>query len=185
MSFNVLTELRDIEFEDKPGKEPNISFWKSGKECFQPLSEYVYANGNIVSRTDFRDHPAGGWTAAPGWKGKEYCHQDIIGSTMMLTDHKGKVRETYSYDAFGTAYEGQFQRVNEYGYNGKRLDPAAGLYDYGFRDYKPMLGRFTTLDPIRDSHNWYVYVNNDPVNFIDLWGLCGEELTGALLEYYI
>ena len=92
----------------------------------------------------------------------------------MLTDHKGKVRESYAYDAFGVAYEGQFQRVNEYGYNGKRLDPAVGLYDYGFRDYKPMLGRFTTLDPIRDSFNWYVYCNNDPINFTNPLGLLPE-----------
>ncbi len=34
-----------------------------------------------------------------------------------------------------------------------------------------MPGRFTTRDPIRDSHNWYVYVGNDPINFIDFFGL--------------
>ena len=28
-----------------------------------------------------------------------------------------------------------------------------------------------TVDPIRDGHNWYSYVLNDPVNYIDLWGL--------------
>jgi len=24
---------------------------------------------------------------------------------------------------------------------------------------------------IRDGGNWYAYANNDPVNYIDLWGL--------------
>ena len=47
----------------------------------------------------------------------------------------------------------------------------AGFYDYGFRDYAPELGRFTTVDPIKDGSNWYAYVGNDPVNLIDLWGL--------------
>jgi uncharacterized protein RhaS with RHS repeats len=45
------------------------------------------------------------------------------------------------------------------------------MYNYGYRDYKPEMVRFTTPDPIRDGNNWYAYVNNDPVNYIDLWGL--------------
>ena len=31
--------------------------------------------------------------------------------------------------------------------------------------------RFTTIDPIRDGSNWFAYVNNDPVNYVDLDGL--------------
>jgi hypothetical protein len=27
------------------------------------------------------------------------------------------------------------------------------------------------VDPIRDSVNWFAYVNNDPVNWVDPWGL--------------
>jgi hypothetical protein len=27
------------------------------------------------------------------------------------------------------------------------------------------------VDPVRDGSHWFVYVNNDPVNWIDLWGL--------------
>ncbi len=183
LSFDVLAEMRDIEFTGKSGKGPKIPSWKKGKGQFQPLSEYIYANGDILSRTDFKDHPQNGRTVAPGWKGKEYYHQDILGSTMMLTDHKGKVKESYAYDAFGVAYEGQFNRVNEIGYNGKRYDPAVALYDYGFRDYKPQIGRFTTLDPIRSGSNWYVYVNNDPVNFIDLLGLWEEYIEDEIREH--
>jgi hypothetical protein len=33
------------------------------------------------------------------------------------------------------------------------------------------VARFTTVDPIRDGNNWFAYVNNDPVNWIDPWGL--------------
>ena len=57
------------------------------------------------------------------------------------------------------------------GYTGKPYDTATGLYNYGFRDYKPQVARFTTVDPIRDGNNWFAYVNNDPVNWVDLWGL--------------
>ena len=50
-----------------------------------------------------------------------------------------------------------------------------GLYDYGFRDYSPSLARFTTVDPARDGLNWYTYCANDPVNFVDAWGLLTSE----------
>jgi uncharacterized protein RhaS with RHS repeats len=45
------------------------------------------------------------------------------------------------------------------------------LYNFGYRDYAPEAARFTTVDPIRDGSNWFAYVNNDPVNWVDLWGL--------------
>jgi uncharacterized protein RhaS with RHS repeats len=45
------------------------------------------------------------------------------------------------------------------------------MYNYGYRDYQPEVARFTTIDPIRDGANWFAYVNNDPVNWVDLWGL--------------
>lgn len=35
--------------------------------------------------------------------------------------------------------------------------------------------RFTTVDPIRDGTNWFAYVNNDPVNYVDLLGLLASE----------
>jgi RHS repeat-associated protein len=61
------------------------------------------------------------------------------------------------------------------GYTGKPYDSATGLYDYGYRDYAPAAARFTTVDPIRDGSNWFAYVNNDPVNWVDPWGLSASE----------
>ena len=58
---------------------------------------------------------------------------------------------------------------------GKPYDAVLGHYNYGFRDYDPMTGRFATVDPIRDGRNWYVYTANDPVNFIDFWELAAED----------
>jgi RHS repeat-associated protein len=57
------------------------------------------------------------------------------------------------------------------GYTGKPYDVVTGLYNYGYRDYKPEAARFTTVDPVRDGSNWFAYVNNDPVNWVDPWGL--------------
>ena len=80
-----------------------------------------------------------------------------------------------SYDIFGSPYQksGSFLADDslDFGYLGKPYNADTELYDYGFRDYSPNIARFTTVDPIRDGRNWYCYVVNDPVNYVDLWGL--------------
>ena len=87
-----------------------------------------------------------------------------------------------SYDIFGSPYQksGSFLANDslDFGYLGKPYNADTELYDYGFRDYSPNIARFTTVDPIRDGRNWYSYVVNDPVNYVDLWGLCGSESDG-------
>ena len=79
------------------------------------------------------------------------------------------------YDIFGNPYQksGSFLATDslDFGYFGKPYNADSELYDYGFRDYSPKIARFTTVDPIRDGRNWYCYVVNDPVNYVDLWGL--------------
>ena len=62
-----------------------------------------------------------------------------------------------------------------FGYCGKVYDIGTGLYDYGFRDYSPVSARFTTVDPIRDGSNWFSYVVNDPVNYVDPFGLTASD----------
>ena len=36
---------------------------------------------------------------------------------------------------------------------------------------RPNSARFTTIDLIRDGSNWFSYVVNDPINYIDPFGL--------------
>ena len=88
-----------------------------------------------------------------------------------------------SYDAFGRPLKGIADATSPtvavpgppelptLGYNGKPYDTVTEHYDYGFRDYRPDSARFTTIDPIKDGYDWYAYVDHDPVNRIDLWGL--------------
>ena len=81
----------------------------------------------------------------------------------------------YDYDIFGSPITGNYTTGSDYGYLGKPYDSITGLYNYGYRDYSPQTVRFTTVDPIRDGANWFVYVNNDPVNYVDLWGLLASD----------
>ncbi len=58
------------------------------------------------------------------------------------------------------------------GYQGKFYDQESGLYYYYHRYYHPGIGRFTTEDPIgfEGGINLYRFVENNPVNFTDLYG---------------
>ena len=84
-----------------------------------------------------------------------------------------------SYDIFGSPYQktGSFLATDslDFGYLGKPYNADTELYDYGFRDYSPEIARFTTVDPR------FCYVVNDPVNYVDLWGLCGSDESKKLV----
>jgi RHS repeat-associated protein len=62
--------------------------------------------------------------------------------------------------------------TNDYLYNDKQLQSSFNLnwYDYGARFYDPALGRWHSVDPkATQSFSWspYVYVENNPLRFID------------------
>ena len=109
-----------------------------------------------------------------------YLGKDIMGSVRSVTTDAGTLVSGHEYDVFGKPFKGDLTGSMNLGYTGKPFDTITGLYNYGFRDYKPQAARFTTVDPIRDGSNWFVYVKNDPVNWIDLWGL--EAAAAGLLQ---
>jgi len=119
----------------------------------------------------------------------EYQHRDALGSIVYVSKQQSGSGRAIVYDAFGVPIRGlslstedatssqgsdwwspysaagtagSTQSSQRYGYNGKMLDTATGMYDYGFRHYAAQIGRFTTVDPIKDGLNWYAYVGNDP-----------------------
>jgi RHS repeat-associated protein len=59
-------------------------------------------------------------------------------------------------------------------FNGKEYLSDLGWYEYGFRIYDPVIGRFNQVDPLAMDYPFkssYDYAENDPVNAIDLDGL--------------
>ena len=62
--------------------------------------------------------------------------------------------------------------LQPYKYNGKELDLMHGLntYDYGARQYDPILVRWDRVDPLCEKKPWqspYIYGKNNPLRYID------------------
>ncbi len=98
-----------------------------------------------------------------------YFAKDHLGSTTALTDSKGALVERETYDAYGNSVGSSKTR---YGFTGRERDSLTGLTYYRARFYDPQLGRFISEDPIRftGGTNWYDYVANSPLNWIDPFG---------------
>jgi RHS repeat-associated protein len=67
---------------------------------------------------------------------------------------------------------GDMAKVNPFGFSTKYTDNETDLVYYGYRYYSPALGRWLSRDPIEEQGglNLYAFVNNDPVNKVDVIG---------------
>ena len=116
-----------------------------------------------------------------------YNYTDHLGNIRLSyqdTDKNGtissnEILEESNYYPFGlkhSGYNGNNAQANyKYKYNGKELQDELGLnmYDYGFRNYMPDIGRWTQIDPLAEkfiSESPYAYVNNDPLGYSDFDG---------------
>jgi RHS repeat-associated protein len=131
------------------------------------INATLYANGEAVAVNWYSTETFTGGTA--------YLGKDIMGSVRSVTGEYGVPEGRYEYDAFSKPYKGDLAQGMNLGYTGKPYDTVTGLYNYGYRDYAPEVARFTTADPVRDGANWFAYVNNDPVNWVDPWGLSASD----------
>jgi RHS repeat-associated protein len=91
-----------------------------------------------------------------------------------LTDALGVVVKNYNFEAFGniTAESGTVANTRQF--QTKETNSKSKLVYFGQRWYNPVVGRWITPDPLGmvDGPNLYAYLNNNPLNSIDPWGLC-------------
>ena len=167
MSLDPLAVFTDTDFSRTGWKD--YDQWGRRGQNMAAVSELIRGNGKLLERNSFSDHSYG-WNA---WNPSDvdYYLTDKQGSVTNLVEKYGRIAEQYTYDAFGQAIAGELGAGNDIGYDGKVYDPMTKLYNYGYRDYSPRVGRFTTSDPIKAGSNWYVYCDNDPVNATDPAGL--------------
>ena len=116
-----------------------------------------------------------------------YYHNDPLGMPRMLTDKAGNVVWSASeVGAFGSIVLASGASVEQpWRFPGQYFDAETGLHYNVHRYYDPMVGRYTSEDPLGLSGglNRYAYADASPNNFIDVYGLnVGEP---GLVESFI
>ncbi|WP_319561737.1 RHS repeat-associated core domain-containing protein [Marispirochaeta sp.] len=140
----------------------NVLYEKSGSE----YRDYIRVFGSLLVRVDGTiDSDIHSET------GRYYYHTDHLGTIEAATDASGTEVWSANYSAFGEVLATTGSLDQEPVYTGKGYDDEVGLYYYNARWYDPELGRFISEDPIKDGVNWYVYVSNNPLKFVDPTGL--------------
>ena len=109
---------------------------------------------------------------------------DSEGNVAQRLDTSGTVLSTDRYDAWGNLLAGG-DTTDPYGYkaqSGYYTDHETGIILCTYRYYDPIIGRWINRDPIGNSSdiNLYSYCANNPISFIDIFGLSPQQPT--LLE---
>lgn len=132
-----------------------------------------------------------------------YLHTDYLGVPRLATDKHQHVVWRWESDAFGVSApslhkvnreDGDSQESDEHDeqgsvvvinlrFPGQYFDNETGFYYNGNRYYVPRLGRYLTSDPIgvAGGVNSYVYVSDNPVNNIDIYGYANTSSCFAYL----
>lgn len=136
-----------------------ISAADSNSKYFQSKSAPLFsAGGEILSLSSENDNLSG----------NQFSFVTGNNGTVKSFTDAADVLSLLEYDEFGFPVSPQ---KSMYGFSGKRFDSRTGFYNFGFRDYLPVFGRFSSEDPALDGRNWYAYCAGDYVNFFDPDGL--------------
>jgi len=137
-----------------------------------PLRDYIYLGSEPVAMKVY------------GTKaGIYYFINDHLGTPQKIVDSIGALVWEAAYLPFGQAQVLVATITNNLRFPGQYFDEETGLHYNWHRYYDPVTGRYLTPDPIglAGGINLYSYVSNNPINFIDPFGLwqINAELTLA------
>ena len=106
-----------------------------------------------------------------------YFNRDHLGNVREVVSETGEVKQVNAYYPFGTPIHalGTNESQQRYKYNGKEFDELHGLntYDYGARQYAPLLPLWDRVDPLAEKYygvSPYAYCLGDPVKNVDVDG---------------
>ena len=115
----------------------------------------------------------------PMYTNNQCGHRDHLGNIREVLDANGAVCQYTDYYAFGAPFcmPGTYMgaTLQQYKYNGKELDLMHGLntYDYGARQYYPVVPVWDRMDPLCEKYygvSPYAYCANNPMRYIDADG---------------
>lgn len=179
-STTVATYVYDASGE----KLRNISTTGTG-ETWDYIGGIVYKDGAItfINTEEGRAH------LLSGSYGYEYNLKDHLGNVRYSFDKhptSGAPRRIQEdeYYSFGLRINvSDFSNNNRYLYNGKEVQTdLADQFDYGARFYDPVIGRWTSVDPLAEisrRFSPYNYGDNNPIRNIDPDGMAVEDIAGG------
>jgi len=163
------------------------------KEVNGERTYFFYADEGLIAEFDETGNEirSYGWQPDATWgtnplylkqNGVYYWYRnDHLGTPQALVDSSGNVVWQATYTAFGNATIQVETVENNLRFPGQYYDAETGLHYNFHRYYDPLTGRYTQPDPIGFAGgdvNWYAYVGNDPINWIDPLGLLLEAEIG-------
>lgn len=157
------------------------------KEYGGEKTYYLYSDEGLIGEYDSTGTVkktygyllGGQWTTAPLFQkigsSYYYYHNDHLGTPQKITNSSGAVVWSATYDSFGNVQIITETITNNLRFPGQYYDDETGMY-YNFnRYYDPEIGRYLRTDPAFDGLNLYAYVYNNPLYFIDPYGLMSIE----------
>ena len=141
------------------------------------------ANNNIIQRYNYTDSRVP--TSLTQDNQTYYLHYDQVGTLKAISDTNHNIVKEITYDTYGNILNDSNPNFKvPFGFAGGLQDQDTQLVHFGYREYDPYTGKWTTKDPIDfngGDSNLYGYVLQDPVNLVDvngLWSLGFDPLTG-------
>lgn len=125
--------------------------------------------------------PPATWASAfpppPTGAYRRWISSDKVGSALYIYDEQGRRADKRIFEPFGGVFqEASDSEVTPRRFGTHSFDSSLNLYYMKARFYDPNVGRFTSIDPvirkasILESVNPYSYVENNPVNKMDVRG---------------
>jgi RHS repeat-associated protein len=151
----------------------------------------AYTRGPDLSGTLEGAGGIGGLLARSEWDGSAWSrhafyHSDGVGNVTALAVPNGNaiaLAGSYRYDPFGRLIGTPtgLAAINTQRFSSKDWHNLSGFYYFGYRFYDPATQRWLNRDPIAEEGgvNLYGYVENDPINWVDVDGLAAWRLEGG------
>jgi RHS repeat-associated protein len=100
-----------------------------------------------------------------------YLHHDQQGSTRLLTNTKGEVEASYTYNPYGKLIATNGTATTPLLYDGQYTNTDTGLIYLRARSYDPTTAQFLSIDPaLQVTGEPYIYTGDNPLNYSDPTG---------------
>ena len=175
------------------------SMWLATEDVngFRRSKNIFLGETRIATRLNIENQPSTSYEEVNTY----YYHPDHLGSSNIVTTPDGEVFEHIEYAPYGETWIEKTDDLFDflpYKFTTKELDEETGLYYYGARYLNPRTSRWISSDPagfdlinskrqgfnIIESNNWYSYVGNNPIKFIDPTGMESADAAASWLKSF-